>query len=99
MSNNNLDLDQKIKFNIRKIYKGQLAIEDYLDTNNVKDSPEKVKLVFQKISEYREIKPTLNKEELLMLTDDVCKALEDAYNEIGRDNFIFYDDGDVNYDG
>lgn len=76
----NLNLDEKIKLNMRKILCGQLAIEDYLDTNYIKKDPENVSLAFKKIKNYRQLKPALSKEELLKLTDSVCEYMEKAYD-------------------
>ena len=95
----NLNLDEKIKLNMRKIYKGQLAIEDYIDTQYINPKPMIVVELNKKIYNYRMLKPTLSKEELLKLTDSVCEYMEKAYDELGRENFTFYDDGDVNYNG
>jgi len=99
MQNNLSDIDQKIKFNIRKILKGQLALEDYLDLRHVKKDPDSVSIAFKKIHEYRQLKPTLTNEKLLELTNKVCESLEKAYDELGRENFTFYDDGCVEYNG
>lgn len=96
---NNLNLDEKIKLNTRKILCGQLAIEDYLDMQYIKKDPENVSIAFKKIKNYRQVKTALSKEDLLKLTNEVCDALEKAYDELGRENFTFYEDGDVNYNG
>lgn len=75
------------------IFKVQLAIEGYCDFNNI--SLEKQKVIddlYLKIKKYRELKtPTY---------DDKSKIVNEIINVInliGIDNFIIYDDSDIEY--
>lgn len=36
-------------------------------------------------------------EELLKSSHKLVQQFEDIFNTVGRDKFIFYEDGDVNY--
>lgn len=93
----NKNIDEKLRLNIRKIFRGQLALEDYSDLRG--ENPDIISQMMKKIGDYRKIKPTLTKEQLLELTNNLCEMLEQTYTTLGKEHFTFYDDGDVLYKG
>ena len=83
------------KFNARKILKGSLAIESYEDfTGNSLDLSDRV---FKELSEYRKNKPNMTEEELLKASYELVEKFNILFDKIGKEKFIFYDDGDVEY--
>lgn len=101
MKNKNLlsnqGIDAQIKLNTRKILRGQLTLENFADAKGTKF--EIITQTMQKITEYRKLKPTLTNNQLLEVSNNICKALEETYTYLGRDNFTFFDDGDVLFNG
>lgn len=43
------------------------------------------------------MRDSLSIDEQIRITNEIVKKYNDAFDLIGRDNFIFYDDGDINY--
>lgn len=101
MKNKNLllnqDINKQIKLNTRKILRGQLALESFEDAKATKF--EIITQTMQKIREYRNLKPNLTNQQLLEQSNNVCQFLENAYTSLGRENFTFFDDGDVLFNG
>ncbi|MFQ6752333.1 MAG: hypothetical protein ACLRFL_02050 [Clostridia bacterium] len=75
--------------------KSSLALEDYADCNNsdwiYKD------IAFQRLKEYRQNKDKMTEEELLSTTAEIVENFEKLFEKIGKENFVFHDDGDVEY--
>ncbi len=85
--------DKEIKFYNKRLLKIDLALESYVDFYN--DKPNKLVQLRKQLRLYRIEKDKMTDEEKF----NNCKSLVDKYtkliNEIGRDKFEFYDDGDV----
>ena len=85
--------DKEIKFYNKRLLKIDLALESYVDFYN--DKPNKLVKLRKHLRLYRIEKDKMTDEEKF----NNCKSLVDKYtkliNEIGRDKFEFYDDGDV----
>ncbi len=72
------------------IFKGSLALESYFDENN-KDS--KLFMDFNnKLTKYRSLQ---NKS--INDTETMVRELLSIINKIGKENFIIYEDGDIEY--
>lgn len=72
------------------IFKGSLALESYFDENN-KDS--KLFIDFNnKLTKYRSLQ---NKS--INDTETMVRELLSIINKIGKENFIIYEDGDIEY--
>ena len=72
------------------IFKGALALESYFDDNN-----ENLKLfegINEKLKKYRSIK---NKKTID--SELIVKELLALIEQLGKENFIIYDDGDIEY--
>ena len=89
-------IDEEKKKELRgKILNYQLQLENVQDDYNyvIKE----IKKVYEKVNEYREKKDTLTDEEFVKIANDIFKKTDKVIDLVGRDNFIFYDDGDINY--
>ena len=72
------------------IFKGSLALETYHDiTGGFKDLFDNFN---NNLKKYRLLEEENDKEK-----EKIVNELLDIFNTIGIDNFIIYDDGDVNY--
>ena len=72
------------------VFKGSLALESYFDENN-KDS--ELFIDFNnKLTKYRSLQ---NKS--INDTETIVRELLSIINKIGKENFIIYEDGDIEY--
>jgi len=85
----------KNKSNDRKILKASLALENYADCNNRNNIYNDE--CFVMLNEYYKNKPNMSEQQLLETTSLLVEKFDLLFNKIGRDNFIFYDDGDINF--
>lgn len=85
----------KYKLNVRRNLKASLAIENYANCNKLDDIYNDD--AFTLLKEYRSNKLEMNEQELLEITFNIFKKFNLLFDKIGREKFIFYDDGDVNY--
>ncbi len=85
----------KLEKNLSKILDMQLAIEDY--ELNTKIEHDEVNLAFDTLNNFRRTRKSMNKREEIIESEKVLNSLNNALDVIGRDKFIFYDDGDINY--
>lgn len=85
--------DKEIKFYNKRLLKIDLALESYVDFYSEK--PTKLTQLRKQLRLFRTEKDKMTDEEKF----NNCKSLVDEYakliNEIGKDKFKFYDDGDV----
>ena len=72
-----------------------LALENYLDDNN-KSFP-LLDEAIQDSNHFRDNKKNLSEEDQQVVMDKIIKKYNQALDVIGRDKFIFYADGDINY--
>ena len=85
----------KLDKNLSKILYIQLAIENYeLNTGIEHDE---VNHAFEVLNKFRTKRKNLTEEEQFKESKEVLDLLNTALNVIGRDKFIFYEDGDINY--
>ena len=85
----------EFKINVRKYFKASLALEDYADCES-KDEIYNDK-AFLLLNEYRKNEKNMNEQELLISTTKIVESFDKLFEKIGKEKFIFYDDGDVNY--
>lgn len=79
------------RFNFRSI----MALESFSDERNEKDI---FKNEVFKLYEYlRDNQYELTDEKALELSKEISQKFNDLFDKLGREHFIFYDDGDVNY--
>lgn len=87
--------DELLKIKSKEIFKLDLALEDYEDdTNNDIPLLNEINL---KLKDFRKTKDSMSIDEQLKKSDDILKKFNDVLDLIGRENFIFYEDGDINY--
>ncbi|MEG2621179.1 MAG: hypothetical protein RSA10_03760, partial [Bacilli bacterium] len=76
-------------------FKLDLAFESYEDNNNIN-----IPLLNEttlELNEFRRKKMNMDIEEQYNKTEELLIKYDKVLDIVGRDNFIFYDDGDVNY--
>lgn len=87
--------EEKLKYNIRFLLKAQLALESYEDENEIQLPI--IQEVYNEHNDFRNIRLSLNNEEQIKISDKIIKKYNDSFDIVGRDNFIFYNDGNINY--
>lgn len=88
-------MEEEIKKYVAKNLNYSLAVENYVD--NTGNTNESIDNAYELLKKYRTIKDSLSKEEELEMVRKISDIFDFVVDEIGRDNFIFYDDGDINY--
>ena len=91
------DAYNKAIFNIRRVFRYDLAFEDYEDDNGV--TLKELDPIYEGLKEYRaKLKENLlNEVELIKITDKIINQFDKVVDIIGKEKFIFYDDGGVEY--
>ncbi len=77
------------------IFRISLALEDYQDHTNKNN--DLINEAFELVNYFNTIKDDLSKEEKLKKSNELLLKLDYVFNIIGKEKFIFYNDGDVNY--
>ena len=73
----------------------QLALEDYeLDTGNELDL---LMTTWGKLNIFRKTRKNLTLEKQIQEAKIIQENFKKIVNKIGKEHFIFYDDGDINY--
>lgn len=85
----------EFKSNVRLYMSRSLGVENYADCTG--DDSVYDDISFQLLKQYREKKDKMSEDELLESTAIIIEEFDNLLNKIGRDKFIFYEDGDVNY--
>ena len=85
----------EFQLNVRKNLKASLALENYADCEGKDEIYDDE--AFYLYDKYIENKKEMNEQELLELTSLIVKKFNELFEKIGKEKFIFYDDGDVNY--
>jgi hypothetical protein len=73
----------------------QLALENYEDDNGTKTPL--IEEGHIALGKFRDERLSMSSKEQLKKANDIIKIYNKAFDLIGRYNFIFYDDGDINY--
>lgn len=79
----------------RKNFKSSLALENYADFTG--DDRQEIKEMFKLVGEYYKLKNELTEQEMVDFGNKMADKYEIIFDLIGRENFKFYEDGDVNY--
>ena len=80
---------------IRQNLEYQLALEDYeLDTGNELNL---LMVIWKKLDVFRKNRDNWSLEKQIQEAKIIQEDFRQVVNEIGKDHFIFYDDGDINY--
>lgn len=90
-----MDKSTLLEKNMRQLLRLQLALESYEDDNN-----ENNLLLIETnkdLGKFRKEINNLNVEEQISISTKIINNYEEVLNIVGRDNFIFYEDGDINY--
>ena len=83
--------------NLRLLFKLDLAFESYED-----DTKKNVSLLNEAtadLNNFRKMKNNMNIDEQYKSSEKILEKYYKVLDIVGRDNFIFYDDGDINYIG
>lgn len=73
----------------------QLALEDYeLDTGN---KLELLMTIWSKLDVFRKNRENWSLEKQIQEAKIIQEDFQQVVNEIGKEHFVFYDDGDINY--
>ena len=90
------DIEEKLKENEYRVFKLNLAFESYEDDGRDTSMPLFDEII-DDVNSYREIRSKLSIEEKLEISNKILDKYNELLDIVGRDNFIFYDDGDINY--
>ena len=74
----------------------QLALESYRDDTLTEFTDEEGKIL-DDLQLLREQRNNLPEEEKIKKSEDILVRLNNVLDEIGREKFIFYDSGEINY--
>ncbi len=76
------------------ILKGPLAVECFVDLVGVdQDKEETINTMYDNLGKYRKLKQELAKKE-----EKLVNEIMDVIFMLGKENFIFYNDGDIEHD-
>ena len=81
--------------NLRRLLRLQLALENYEDDTG--ENQQLLKEANLELKKFRETKQNLSSEEQINITDKIIEKYNQIIDIIGKDKFVFYDDGDINY--
>ncbi len=79
-----------------RLFRLSLAFEDYQDDDQDTSMPLYDEII-RDLTDYRTRYNELSSEEREKLASKLVDKYEKLLDIVGRENFIFYDDGDVNY--
>ena len=92
-----VDKSVQLENNKRQLLRLQLALESYED-----DTGEKLQSLNEtnlELKNFRGTKQNLSSEEQINITDKIIEKYNQIIDIIGKDKFVFYEDGDINYIG
>ena len=84
-----------LKKNERLLFKLDLALESYVDDTS--NTFLLLKEATKQLNEYRKEKNNLDLNQQLKTSKQLLKKYNDVLDIIGKDKFIFYEDGDIEY--
>lgn len=90
-----IDKLTQLENNLRQLLRLQLALESYED-----DTGEKLQLLNEtnlELKNFRKNKENISSEEQINITEKIIEKYNQIIDIIGKDKFVFYDDGDINY--
>ncbi len=88
--------EEKIKDNEYRILKLDLAFEDYQDDKQDTSMPLFDEII-NDVNNYRRTRAENSIDKRIELSDKILDKYNKLLDIVGREKFIFYDDGDINY--
>lgn len=88
--------EEKLKDNEYRIFKLDLAFEDYQDDKQDTSMPLFDEII-NDVNNYRRTRADNSIDKRIELSDKILDKYNKLLDIVGRENFIFYDDGDINY--
>ena len=88
--------EEKLKDNEYRIFKLDLAFESYEDDKQDTSMP-LFKEIIDDVNNYRRTRVNNSIDKRIELSNKILDKYNKLLDIVGRDNFIFYEDGDVNY--
>ena len=88
--------EEKIKDNEYRIFKLDLAFESYQDDKQDTSMPLFDEII-DDVNNYRRTRVDNSIDKRIELSDKILDKYNKLLDIVGRENFIFYDDGDINY--
>ena len=88
--------EEKLKDNEYRIFKLDLAFEDYQDDKQDTSMPLFDEIIHD-VNNYRRTKVDCSIDKRIELSDKILNKYNKLLDIVGRENFTFYDDGDINY--
>ena len=88
--------EEKIKDNEYRIFKLDLAFESYQDDKQDTSMPLFDEII-DDVNNYRRTRVDNSIDKRIELSDKILNKYNKLLDIVGRENFIFYDDGDINY--
>lgn len=85
----------KLEKNMSKILYYQLAFEDYSDYTG--NEPKLYREINEKTQLLRNQKEQLDENTKIKMSLDILKQYDDLLKMVGKEKFIFYDDGSIEY--
>lgn len=89
-------MEKSLKDIMYQVTRLSLAFEDYTDNTNNHNIPQ-INEAYDNLKEYRICKNSLSEKEQQDYLKKILNQFQTALDIVGRDKFIFYDDGDINY--
>ena len=87
--------NNELKLNIKTLLRLQLALENYEDNNH--SNNHLLKEANLELGNFRKNRANISIDEQIDLSAEIIRKYNKVLDEIGRENFIFYEDGDINY--
>ena len=88
--------EEKLKDNEYRIFKLDLAFESYQDDKQDTSMPLFDEIIHD-VNNYRRTKADYSIDKRIELSDKILEKSNKLLDMVGRENFTFYDDGDINY--
>ena len=88
-------MEEELKKYTAKNLSYSLAVENYQDNTGL--TSKSIENAWELLGKYRKMRSSLSNDEKLKMVKELSKRFDLAVKEIGVENFIFYDDGTINY--
>lgn len=89
-------MEESLKNIMYQVNRLSLAFEDYTDNTGNYDVLQ-INEAFDKLKEFRNSKNALSEKEQKEFLNKILDKFNESLDIVGRDKFVFYDDGDINY--
>ena len=88
-------IDTMFDNNMKRLFKLQLAFESYED--NTGQDLDEITEIYDAIDDLRRKRETLAIDEKIYISNKILKKCDDLIKKLGKDKFIIYKDGCVEY--